>query len=772
MEYRAAEAWPPRRGKGAFICAAVRADYCLEKYLHFNCLFTMLGSFQRGFPFLFYLVIRCHARFTPTILRHLGRNLAVFTRQSLQKEMAVLDCCLRDTGDLEKPELQPYPDISGIGVIVAFVGTAFIALFLLICNYLISYDPSSNPFSTPLEDALEDQCTHCGHGAPTLPVSTTRTGNKKNDADWWRPNPIDTMFLQWVRRVVHKGLPFLARLSSRRISDAFVECIILASDTQLLTGIAILTSGFLSLGCGSGPNISAYHWQMVVHLAWFAMATHLASLSVLRSYLRRHPHRRLFRFLLTLLLLVLLLVAAVPTVFFNWRERYFEATSGREEMEFTLSAANASSPAVCFFNIGPSRSKFSQIKDHYMRTLRDPESISRYSEFPSYRVLSLAGGLPNLQDTPAFQGTVFSTAILLVAFFNRTVKLFRPLSFVLYLSLRPIVGTSAQDACSRWLEWTMPTKSKLVRAHLWRSLIFRPSVALLVSARMLVDLATSQLINIYLLLFAVFWATCRLAEGRRSTDAAIVSEEENKWTFGQTLPLLLLAAPILALFSAFFTKLTPDMRRVLSKGEIPGRSSETTVARVTGTYEPGVPSHSTEKGIIRAALRCNYYAIAPWTVVCAGILTCCVLTTLTPMPALYFGMPSGDSPLTYFVRTGLLFQLVLGLPCACFSATLIGLAVQQHLAKRLAFFLYIICAAVSFCGGFVSIALFLTSGEAFKIAELDFFMFIYWAFFILCVPLLLLLHTPCLPSLALLGALGPHDHGCLLSWQNIAVLQK
>lgn len=280
--------------------------------------------------------------------------------------MSALGRCLQDTNDVEKRDLSPYADISGIGVVAAFVGTAFIALFLVICNYLIAYKPKANPFSTAPDDRLEGSCAHCGQGVASLPASTAGTRSKKDDADWWHPNPIDTMFLDWIRDVTPRRMPFLARFSSRRIGDAFVECIISFSDVQLLTGIAILVSGFLSLGYGPGPTISAYHWQMVVHLAWFAMATHLASLSVLRIHLRHHPRKRLLRFLLTLLLLVLLLVAMIPTVFFNWKERYFlKGQEYRELPGLTLSAANASSPAVCFFHIGLSLSRFDHIRAYY-----------------------------------------------------------------------------------------------------------------------------------------------------------------------------------------------------------------------------------------------------------------------------------------------------------------------------------------------------------------------------------------------------------------------
>lgn len=88
------------------------------------------------------------------------------------------------------------------------------------------------------------------------------------------------------------------------------------ADAQLITGISILVSGFWSLK--HGPGLTAYHWQMVVSLAWFSTVTHLSALTFLRSYLAKHPAGRLWRLALMFILLVLLFVAFIPTGHFNF----------------------------------------------------------------------------------------------------------------------------------------------------------------------------------------------------------------------------------------------------------------------------------------------------------------------------------------------------------------------------------------------------------------------------------------------------------------------
>ncbi|KAL8297659.1 hypothetical protein RB597_007263 [Gaeumannomyces tritici] len=263
--------------------------------------------------------------------------------------MAPQACCGADSS--QNPPLQPYSDISGTGVIVSFIGSACLVLVLLIGNYLACFDPTANPFA--LDPDSSDAA--CSPGAPAPdPMSSD------NSANWWRPNRVDCWFLGRVRR---KRGPW------RNAKKAFVECITDMSDVQLLTGLAVLVSGFFSLQCGSpnGPPISAYHWQMVVNLAWFSIIVHLASLSVLRTHLRRSPRMRLLRFTLSLLLLVLLLVAIGPTAFFNWRGSWINSKIGAAgfvydlNTSFSVSAANMSLSAICYFDFSYGFSKFNQI---------------------------------------------------------------------------------------------------------------------------------------------------------------------------------------------------------------------------------------------------------------------------------------------------------------------------------------------------------------------------------------------------------------------------
>jgi hypothetical protein len=103
------------------------------------------------------------------------------------------------------------------------------------------------------------------------------------------------------------------------------------SDTQLVTGIAILAGAFSQLRCG----IQVYSWQIIVYLAWFSSCTHMSTLTVLRSYFREHRVLRISRLIGMLITVVMLIVALVPTVSPNW--------------EYSQSVGFSAVPALCYY---------------------------------------------------------------------------------------------------------------------------------------------------------------------------------------------------------------------------------------------------------------------------------------------------------------------------------------------------------------------------------------------------------------------------------------
>ena len=108
------------------------------------------------------------------------------------------------------------------------------------------------------------------------------------------------------------------------------------SDVQIVTGIAILISGYYSATRG----LSGYHWKMMVRVAWFSTITHLAALSCLRTYLHEYKFKRAIRLLLMLCLAVMLIVATLVTA------------DGRFSDDL---------PAACFLNVSKSPTRLENL---------------------------------------------------------------------------------------------------------------------------------------------------------------------------------------------------------------------------------------------------------------------------------------------------------------------------------------------------------------------------------------------------------------------------
>jgi hypothetical protein len=112
--------------------------------------------------------------------------------------------------------------------------------------------------------------------------------------------------------------------------------IISFSDNQLVTGLAVLAGGFSQLNCG----ISAFHWKILIFLAWFSSLTHLATLFVLRQYFRDRPAISLIRVILMLATLCLTVIAIIPIGNPEWPANTLDWET----------LANFKRPALCYIN--------------------------------------------------------------------------------------------------------------------------------------------------------------------------------------------------------------------------------------------------------------------------------------------------------------------------------------------------------------------------------------------------------------------------------------
>ena len=179
-------------------------------------------------------------------------------------------------------------------VIIGFVGTACLTIFIVLCYYVLD--------CIPFDD---------GQGA------------KRS------PNRVDDSFLTFVWKW-KKARPHMTEGRKKALETG----VLMYSDLQILTSISILLAGFSQLRCG----ISSYHWQIMVYSSWFASVTHLTTLTAMRHYFGKdNANARTMRVFLMLCTSALLTVALVPTGSPAWL--YLWPTDSQ----------SVGVPAICFF---------------------------------------------------------------------------------------------------------------------------------------------------------------------------------------------------------------------------------------------------------------------------------------------------------------------------------------------------------------------------------------------------------------------------------------
>ncbi|EXA28771.1 hypothetical protein FOVG_19643 [Fusarium oxysporum f. sp. pisi HDV247] len=354
-------------------------------------------------------------------------------------------------------EVEPYGDISGLGVVLGFTIMAWIAIILLIAYYVLAFDPRVDPFQN-VQDADN----------PSLRS----------------PNPVDASIFKYSQRL--RSCLGLRPDNNHIVENAFNMCILALADTQLVTGIAIMVSGYYSLSCG----LSAYHWKTILYLAWFSCLTHLSALTCLRAYLNVHETARAWRLSLMSALLVLVFVGFIPTGHFNF--------------EFEAEKISPSAPAACFFKSGM------------------------------------------IRGSEAFVSMVLSLLLLVYGYVVRVSKLFRISSTNLSHLFQGLLDQCHEKCLSGW--------TRCLR-KLW------PSIALGVAAvcipletslyftlKMFSDMYSSMLLDVISLVVSGIWGSLRLTQVRY-----LGPEDENNWTFGQVIPLVLLGIPALSIYELIFT---------------------------------------------------------------------------------------------------------------------------------------------------------------------------------------------------------------------------
>jgi len=187
-------------------------------------------------------------------------------------------------------ELKPNPDIAGLGLILAFLITAWTAFGFLATAYLLGYLP--------------------GYHIKRADKASFKVNSRRADDRW------------------------------RATLD---KVVLIFSDQQLIAGLAIIIAGFVE---ALTRDLSSYHWHIVTYLAWLSSTVHLITLSLLRSWLSERLLLRNLRMLGMLILLGLLGTAIYPSLNTNFTSGILDSEDDNSRGDKTRSQAT---PVRCFW---------------------------------------------------------------------------------------------------------------------------------------------------------------------------------------------------------------------------------------------------------------------------------------------------------------------------------------------------------------------------------------------------------------------------------------
>ena len=318
-------------------------------------------------------------------------------------------------------------------------------------------------------------------------------------------NSVDKAFLGLV---VPKRLTIQTQETSERWTRALEAAVLFIGDTQVVTSVAILLSGYIQLPC----SLSTYHWEIIVDLAWFSALTHLATLTTLRYYLRRRPAMAVWRVFVMGITLILLSSALHPTGYVpqNYNVGY-EYVLTSQDLEHFLS-----SPALCLMNA------------HRRAQLTDNLSSASNVTHTESKV-----------DLPFNKKSVsISLVFIVINYVTRVIRLSRSAAEKTnsWLRVKPMDAMCHACSAARILSIRSRILSSTVRGFL---------LICITMAEAVYEIRNSTLWEISWLAAALIWGTFRVVQHRQQSHLV----GENTWGFGQVLALILTALPLWSFLS-------------------------------------------------------------------------------------------------------------------------------------------------------------------------------------------------------------------------------
>ena len=288
------------------------------------------------------------------------------------------------------------------------------------------------------------------------------------------------------------------------------------SDQQILTGVSILTAGY-----AKRCTINVYHWQVVVYLAWMSSGTHLITLSVLREYLREKSILRFSRVAGMLILFFMLVIAIAPTgsqTYYNiisGNINYYEGASDHAG-DITRVYNACGVPSACFWN------------PKYWHGWRWDAGLTYFLLMTSYTARAAA---------------LFETS---ETFFRRNLR-------------DRLLGTLGK-ALDQHVKNIKDRVAHRRRASRVRRLRYHTLLATYAVTLACLELYSSFLAPLLWVLLSLIWGSLQLLDPRAMLARYDAIAEENTFGFGQIIPMMLLAQPLVAAFELYYGPLYDELR--------------------------------------------------------------------------------------------------------------------------------------------------------------------------------------------------------------------
>jgi hypothetical protein len=333
--------------------------------------------------------------------------------------------------------------------------------------------------------------------------------------------------------------------------EALKKFVLTLSDQQLVTGIAILVACF-----ANWCRTSVYELNMVVSLAWFSSATHLATLDVLQDYFQRNRVVRNWRMIGMVAIVLLLITGLLLTGFYS--------NNNLSAPLPCLTYLNAATIYDCNGTVYHTNSTF-----HINATVYDNGTYyangSYYDNCTWYY-----GNFTSSSEYSTFSslGSFFTVAYLIYRYAGALLRTFTisrktaltPLHISVYLALKGITGrtkhVSMEVINNTVIESSAKRKANFDRqfAKFFKS---KYSKRLQQFHLTFVAYCGSFLYHIGDLFFDPSYGLSRVVACRWATGGPRLQARSNLFDFGQIVPLVLLVLPLLAAAEIFHGKLLP-----------------------------------------------------------------------------------------------------------------------------------------------------------------------------------------------------------------------